>query len=129
MGFHTGAVFYHLRLGHHPVTGTAPALFVVIAFFVILLNTNNIWISIAETILCVGIAYVLSLLLIHVKEEKEYLEHDDSIIIQTETTSLQNGDNDDNDQTVRLLNDTQITTTNNNSSKTKKKKIFDPQSP
>jgi len=127
--FHSGAVFYHLRLGHHPATGTAPAVFVVIAFFVILLNTNNIWISLAETILCVGIAYILSLSLIRVKEEKEYLEHDDPNIIQTETTALQNSDNNNNDKdkTVRLLNHSHITTTNNKSSKTKKKKKrFDP---
>ena len=38
--FHSGAVFYHRALGHHPLAGCAPGVFVVMAFLAIWLRTS-----------------------------------------------------------------------------------------
>lgn len=61
--FHAGAVFYHLRLGHHPASGCAPAVFIVMAFIVTWLRTN-ILVAILGTSACTAVAFVLSKILV-----------------------------------------------------------------
>ena len=61
--FHSGAVFYHLRLKHHPASGLAPGVFVLFAFIVLTLRTN-FFIAALITAACVGVAKLLSLVLV-----------------------------------------------------------------
>lgn len=61
--FHTGAVFYHLKLGHHPASGCAPAFFVVMAFIVTWLRTG-ILVAMLGTGVCIAIALGLSKILV-----------------------------------------------------------------
>jgi len=61
--FHSGAVFYHLRLKHHPASGLAPGVFVFFALVVMTLRTNFL-IAALITSVCVGVAYLLSLVFV-----------------------------------------------------------------
>ena len=61
--FHSGAVFYHLILGHHPATGCAPGFFVAMAFFVIWIRTS-IWLAIVGVFVSVLVAKGLSMILV-----------------------------------------------------------------
>ena len=54
-----GAVFCHLILGHHPVTGFAPAVFIVMAYIVMYLRTN-VLVATLITAVCVAVAAGLS---------------------------------------------------------------------
>lgn len=62
--FHMGGFFYHVRLGHHPVTGCAPALFAVLATIITAIRTGSLLLALAGWAVCTGIAYLLSLLLV-----------------------------------------------------------------
>lgn len=62
--FHSGAVFYHLTLGHHPVTGCAPAVFIVMAYIVMYLRTNAL-VATLITITAVAVAAGLSKILVY----------------------------------------------------------------
>ena len=62
--FHAGAVFYHLILEHHPVSGCAPAVFIVMAFIVMWLRTS-ILIAMVGTCACIVFAAGLSKLLVY----------------------------------------------------------------
>ena len=79
--FHSGAVFYHLRLKHHPAAGMAPGFFVVFAFVVLVLRTN-VWIAVLITAGCVVVAKLLSLVLVTPpdREEDESLISSDMIV-------------------------------------------------
>mmetsp|Transcript_503 Transcript_503/g.1129 ORF Transcript_503/g.1129 Transcript_503/m.1129 type:complete len:175 (+) Transcript_503:23-547(+) len=57
--FHSGAVFYHLILGHHPATGCAPGFFVVMAFFVMWIRTA-VWVALIVTFVSILVAKGLS---------------------------------------------------------------------
>ena len=61
--FHTGAIFYHLRLGHHPVVGIAPGMFVVFAFVVVTLRVGAV-IGLLGLLVYTAIAFVLSRILV-----------------------------------------------------------------
>mmetsp|Transcript_13348 Transcript_13348/g.24544 ORF Transcript_13348/g.24544 Transcript_13348/m.24544 type:complete len:173 (+) Transcript_13348:166-684(+) len=61
--FHAGAVFYHLILGHHPASGCAPAVFIVMAFIVTWLRTN-VLVAVMGTFACTAIAAGLSKILV-----------------------------------------------------------------
>jgi hypothetical protein len=62
--FHSGAVFYHLILDHHPVSGCAPAVFVVMAFIVIWLRTS-ILVAVVGPCACIAVAAGLSKILVY----------------------------------------------------------------
>ncbi|KAL7539762.1 hypothetical protein ACHAXR_009591 [Thalassiosira sp. AJA248-18] len=61
--FHTGAVFYHLKLGHEPAVAVAPYTFAVFAFVVISIRFN-VLVAIVTTVISTFIAYGLSLALL-----------------------------------------------------------------
>ena len=61
--FHCGAIFYHLRLKHHPAAGLAPGVFVLFAMIVLTLRTNLL-IAALITAVCAFVAYLLSLVLV-----------------------------------------------------------------
>ena len=49
VAFHSGGVYTHLRLKHHPVTGIAPGLFVFIALAVAALRTE-LWVALLDAV-------------------------------------------------------------------------------
>jgi len=61
--FHAGAVFYHLILGHHPASGCAPAVFIVMAFIVTWMRTS-VLVAILGTCGCTAVAFGLSKILV-----------------------------------------------------------------
>lgn len=74
--FHMGGFFYHIRLQHHLVTGCAPALFAVLATIIVAIRVESWAVALAGWVLCTGVAYLLSLLLVTpppVREEGESL--------------------------------------------------------
>ena len=62
--FHAGAVFYHLILEHHPLTGCAPAVFIVMAFIVMWLRTS-ILMAMVGTCSCIVFASGFSKVLVY----------------------------------------------------------------
>ena len=64
IAFHMGGFFYHSRLGHHPATGSAPAMFAVLSTVIIGIRTRSIVSACAMWMACTGAAYVLSLILV-----------------------------------------------------------------
>ena len=72
--FHSGAVFYHLRLGHHPAAAFAPGVFVVFAVIVASIRTSFM-VAVCGTMACIFIAKLLSLILVRprLKEEEGLL--------------------------------------------------------
>ncbi|CAJ1934499.1 unnamed protein product [Cylindrotheca closterium] len=62
--FHLGASFFHVRLGHHPLTFFAPSGFPVFAFVVTALRTN-VWWAILGLIGCIALAAFLTWLLVN----------------------------------------------------------------
>eukprot|EP00418_Pyrodinium_bahamense_P066423 CAMPEP_0179079930 /NCGR_PEP_ID=MMETSP0796-20121207/35894_1 /TAXON_ID=73915 /ORGANISM="Pyrodinium bahamense, Strain pbaha01" /LENGTH=146 /DNA_ID=CAMNT_0020777277 /DNA_START=26 /DNA_END=466 /DNA_ORIENTATION=- len=61
--FHSGAVFWHVRLDHHPVAGVAPGVFVFIAFVVTALRLN-VWIALLGTVVCAAAGVLLGCILV-----------------------------------------------------------------
>jgi hypothetical protein len=61
--FHFGAMFYHLRLGHHPASACAPLVFVIFAVAVTSIRTN-IAIALVGATICAGAAFLLSRILV-----------------------------------------------------------------
>ena len=78
--FHMGAVMYHLRLQHHPAAGTAPGVFVVIAFFVVVLRANFL-VAFVGIFVCAAIAAILSRILITPPSNIESNQRDDYVAI------------------------------------------------
>jgi len=62
--FHMGGFFYHQRLRHHPVSGFAPAVFAVLAFFVVGIRTGSYLVALLGLGACTAVAYGLTLLLV-----------------------------------------------------------------
>jgi len=62
--FHMGGYFYHARLKHHPAVGLAPAAFALLAFFIVWIRTESVLVALVGWIVCTGIAYGLSLVLV-----------------------------------------------------------------
>ncbi|EJK43670.1 hypothetical protein THAOC_37863 [Thalassiosira oceanica] len=62
--FHMGGYFYHARLGHHPAAGLAPAVFALLAFFVVWIRTGSVLVALIGWIVSTGIAYGLSRVLV-----------------------------------------------------------------
>lgn len=62
--FHMGAVFYHLRLGHHQVVGIAPGMFVVLFAFVVVTLRVGVVLAFVGLFVCTAIAFVLSRILV-----------------------------------------------------------------
>lgn len=66
--FHTGAVFTHLRVGHHPAAAAAPGIFIVLAFAVLAIRESFLFAVIA-TLASVAVGVALGCLF--VKKPKE----------------------------------------------------------
>lgn len=65
--FHFGAIWYHIRLGHHPAVGMAPGIFIPIALTVITLRLQEgSWWYVLPlgTIACATVAYFLCQILV-----------------------------------------------------------------
>jgi len=62
--FHSGAVLYHGVLGHEPVVGIAPGMFVVIAISVIFVRTQSILYALVAILVSAGLASVLCKVLV-----------------------------------------------------------------
>eukprot|EP00539_Tryblionella_compressa_P022212 CAMPEP_0178893964 /NCGR_PEP_ID=MMETSP0747-20121128/20303_1 /TAXON_ID=913974 /ORGANISM="Nitzschia punctata, Strain CCMP561" /LENGTH=124 /DNA_ID=CAMNT_0020564011 /DNA_START=15 /DNA_END=389 /DNA_ORIENTATION=- len=65
--FHTGAVFTHLRVGHHPAAAAAPGIFIVIAFAVLAIRDNFV-LALLETLASVAVGVALGFVLVKPKE-------------------------------------------------------------
>ena len=79
--FHMGAVLYHQQLGHHPAVGCAPAIFVIFAFIVIVIRTNNnLWITLLVMCACALIANSLCNVLVHPPPKQNLPSHDDDFV-------------------------------------------------
>ena len=61
--FHIGAIMYHIRLGHNPLVGLAPGVFVVFAFIVASIRTS-ILVALVGTTASAIIAFVLCNILV-----------------------------------------------------------------
>lgn len=62
--FHMGGFFYHVRLGHHPAAGLAPAVFALLAFLVVGIRISSFGLALVGWILCTGLAFGLSRILV-----------------------------------------------------------------
>ena len=75
--FHFGAMWYHVRLGHHPVTPIAPFLFVVFAFIVVSIRLSA-WIALLGCIPCCILARILCWIMVTPPDAESLLiESDD----------------------------------------------------
>ena len=101
IAFHMGGSFYHARLGHHPAAGLAPAVFAVLAVFVVAIRTESILIALVGWVVCTIIAYGLSRVLVtpppsvsrpndnEDDEEGEYADRTRNLLEDNGTTSYQ----------------------------------------
>ncbi|KAL7533306.1 hypothetical protein ACHAWF_004449 [Thalassiosira exigua] len=62
--FHMGGVIYHRRLRHHPAAGAAPAVFALLAFFVVAIRTGSVLIALVGWAGCTCVAFCLSWILV-----------------------------------------------------------------
>ena len=62
--FHMGGFFYHVRLGHHPVVGLAPAVFAVMAVCVVGIRTGSSAVALLGWAACTLVAFGLSKILV-----------------------------------------------------------------
>jgi len=67
--FHTGAVFTHLRVGHHPAAAAAPGIFIVLAFAVLAIRENFLFAVIATS---ASVAAGVALGFVFVKPKEGY---------------------------------------------------------
>lgn len=63
VAFHTGGIYTHIRVGHHPAAGVGPGFFIPFAFVVIALQTN-ILIAFIMTACFIGVGLLLGKLLV-----------------------------------------------------------------
>ena len=70
MAFHTGAVLYHRKLGHHPAAGLAPGVFVFFAFGVVWIRMNFV-LAFVMALVCAFIAAGLAEVLVHPREDAQ----------------------------------------------------------
>lgn len=61
--FHLGGFFYHVRIGHQPLVGCAPGIFVVFAFIITTIRTNLV-VGFVGLLVCTVFAFVLSRILV-----------------------------------------------------------------
>ncbi|CAJ1954581.1 unnamed protein product [Cylindrotheca closterium] len=66
--FHTGAVFTHLRVGHHPAAAAAPGIFIVLAFAVLAIRESFLF-AVMATLASVAVGVALGFVLVKPKEE------------------------------------------------------------
>jgi hypothetical protein len=64
IAFHFGGIFYHIRLNHHPVSGFAPGVFVLIGFAVASIRMNSFLLTLFGTICCGIISILIGLILV-----------------------------------------------------------------
>ena len=62
--FHMGGFFYHVRIGHHPLTGVAPAVFAFLAFLVVGIRTGSFLVAGVGWGVCTIVAFGLSRILV-----------------------------------------------------------------
>jgi hypothetical protein len=64
--FHCGAIWYHIRLRHHPAVGMAPGIFIPIALTIIRVRLESGWwyIMPVGTLLCALGAFLLCRVLV-----------------------------------------------------------------
>ena len=67
VAFHSGGVYTHLRVKHHPVAGSAPFLFVFIAVVVAALRTE-LWIALLGTVVSAAFGVLLGMVLVRPKQ-------------------------------------------------------------
>ncbi|CAE7460505.1 unnamed protein product, partial [Symbiodinium sp. CCMP2456] len=67
--FHAGAMFFHWRLQHHPVSVLAPGLFVPLAAVVIYLRLQSLLWALLGTSASAGVGVVLGSLLVRPRDE------------------------------------------------------------
>ena len=58
--FHSGAVFYHLILGHHPATGCSPVFFFVVMEFFVMWIRTAVWVALIVTFVSILVSKGLS---------------------------------------------------------------------
>ena len=63
VAFHSGAMFWHWRLQHHPVAALAPGVFVVLAAIVAGLRVS-IFVALLGTAICAAFGVILGLVLV-----------------------------------------------------------------
>lgn len=68
--FHFGGMFYHLRLGHHPVSACAPGVFVVFAVIVTIIRVN-LWVALVGAAVCAAVAAFLTWVLVTPPNKQE----------------------------------------------------------
>mmetsp|Transcript_25935 Transcript_25935/g.36912 ORF Transcript_25935/g.36912 Transcript_25935/m.36912 type:complete len:175 (+) Transcript_25935:33-557(+) len=76
--FHFGAIWYHIRLGHHPAVGLAPGIFIPFALTVIAVRLDMEWwwslvILPVGTIVCAVISFGLCRILVRPPSQEEPL--------------------------------------------------------
>eukprot|EP00929_Paragymnodinium_shiwhaense_P109768 TRINITY_DN76290_c0_g1_i1.p1 TRINITY_DN76290_c0_g1~~TRINITY_DN76290_c0_g1_i1.p1 ORF type:complete len:176 (-),score=23.23 TRINITY_DN76290_c0_g1_i1:337-792(-) len=70
VAFHSGAVFWHWRLRHHPAAGLAPGVFVFLAAAVTALRAG-LWISLLGTLVCASAGVLLGFIMVTPPPPKE----------------------------------------------------------
>lgn len=65
--FHTGAVFTHLRVGHHPAAAAAPGIFIVIAFAVLAIREDFL-LALLVTAISIAVGVALGFIFVKPKE-------------------------------------------------------------
>jgi hypothetical protein len=66
--FHTGAVFTHLRVEHHPAAAAAPGIFILLAFIVVGLRTDILAAFLGIT-LSISVGVMLGFVFVRPKRE------------------------------------------------------------
>eukprot|EP00529_Nitzschia_sp_RCC80_P035358 CAMPEP_0113490248 /NCGR_PEP_ID=MMETSP0014_2-20120614/26947_1 /TAXON_ID=2857 /ORGANISM="Nitzschia sp." /LENGTH=177 /DNA_ID=CAMNT_0000384011 /DNA_START=37 /DNA_END=570 /DNA_ORIENTATION=+ /assembly_acc=CAM_ASM_000159 len=67
VAFHAGAVFTHLRVGHHPVVAAVPGVFVVMAIAVLAIRTNMV-VAMIGTAVSISVGILLGFVFVKRKE-------------------------------------------------------------
>jgi hypothetical protein len=81
IAFHFGGTFYHIRLNHHPVSGFAPGIFVIIAFAIAFIRMNSFVMTLFGTICCGIISILIGLIIVKKPSSTSITTTSTSIII------------------------------------------------
>lgn len=76
VAFHSGGVFVHWCVGHHPVAGVAPGFFVVVAFSIGVLRTN-VFTALVGTLVFAAVGTILGFLMVRPKQSDALLRDAD----------------------------------------------------
>ena len=82
--FHFGAIWYHIRIGHHPAVGIAPGIFIPIALTVIGIRIHSPgwwYILPIGTALCALVARFLCLVLVKPPPDHNESQHPDQALL------------------------------------------------